>query len=135
MRYAVLIDGEAGAYGVSFPDLPGCAAMGETIDTALENAVDAARDWVDVVERKSGEIPRPTPVETLRRLADVAEALAEGAMLSSITLLRADARPVKANLSLSAGALAALDEEAGRRGVTRSAFVEALARRAAAGSM
>jgi len=61
--------------------------------------------------------------------------LAEGAALSVVTLLRADARSVKANLSLSAGALAALDEEAARRGVTRSAFVEALARRAAAGTL
>ena len=38
MRYPALIDGEAGAYGVVFPDLPGCVAMGSTIDEALGNA-------------------------------------------------------------------------------------------------
>ena len=35
MRYFVMIDGKIGAYGVVFPDLPGCAAMGKTIDGAL----------------------------------------------------------------------------------------------------
>lgn len=134
MRHTVLIDGEDGAYGVAFPDLPGCAAMGKTIDEALGNAVDAARDRVEVVERRGGAVPAPTPIEKLRFLPEVAEALADGAAPSSITLLRADARSVKANLSLSAGALSAFDEEAGRRGVTRSAFVEAPARRAAAGT-
>ncbi len=30
-RYTALIDGAAGEYGVFFPDLPGCTAMGNTI--------------------------------------------------------------------------------------------------------
>jgi len=30
LRYPALIDGEKGAYGVTFPDLPGIVAMGET---------------------------------------------------------------------------------------------------------
>ena len=50
MRYPALIDGEAGGYGVVFPDLPGCVAMGSTIDEALGNAQDALRDWVDSME-------------------------------------------------------------------------------------
>jgi predicted RNase H-like HicB family nuclease len=38
MRYTVLVDGKAGAYGVVVPDLPGCHAMGKTIEAALDNA-------------------------------------------------------------------------------------------------
>jgi len=41
VRYPALIDGEKGAYGVSFPDLPGIVAMGDTIDEALMNAEEA----------------------------------------------------------------------------------------------
>ena len=37
-RYIALIDGKPGAYGVVFPDAPGCAAMGKTIDEALAHA-------------------------------------------------------------------------------------------------
>jgi predicted RNase H-like HicB family nuclease len=42
-RYTALIDGETGAYGVSFPDLPGCVAMGRTVDGALMAAAEAHR--------------------------------------------------------------------------------------------
>lgn len=38
IRYPALIDGEKGACGVSFPDIPGVVAMGVTIDDALLNA-------------------------------------------------------------------------------------------------
>ena len=31
-RHPALLDGERGAHGVSFPDLPGIVAMGETVD-------------------------------------------------------------------------------------------------------
>src|SRR5262245_20402806 len=39
MKYVALVDGKAGAYGVAFPDAPGCAAMGKTMDEAIANAV------------------------------------------------------------------------------------------------
>ncbi len=57
--YRVLIDGEAGAYGVVFPDLPGCTAMGETVDAALANSAAALRDWTAVMKRAGHEIQRP----------------------------------------------------------------------------
>ena len=36
-----LVHGVAGAYGISFPDFPGCVAGGETIDEALRRGRDA----------------------------------------------------------------------------------------------
>ena len=39
-------------------------------------------------------------------------------------------RPAKANLSIDAGVLAAIDAEAKRRKLTRSAFIELMARHA-----
>jgi predicted RNase H-like HicB family nuclease len=127
-RYTALIDGKAGAYGVVFPDLPGCTAMGKTMDDALGNAAEALRDWVAVTEEGGGKIPRPRLLEALRREPDVKEALARGAGLATVALVRETGRPVKANLSIDSGVLAAMDEEANRRRLTRSAFVEMLAR-------
>ena len=49
-HYPAFADGEAGAYGVTFPDLPGIAAMGETVEDALANAEDALRDYVTETE-------------------------------------------------------------------------------------
>jgi predicted RNase H-like HicB family nuclease len=127
-RYIALIDGKAGAYGVVFPDLPGCTAMGKTMDDAFANAADALRDWADVTEENGGRIPRPRALETLRRDAEVKRALALGAGLATVPLVRETGKPVKANLSIDSGVLAALDEEARRRKLTRSALIELLAR-------
>ena len=127
-RYAALIDGEAGGYGVVFPDLPGCTAMGETTEAALVNAADALRDWIDVSEDIGAPVPPPQPIETLRADAEVAEALAAGALLATVPLIRHSGRPVKANLSLDSGILEAIDAEAKRRKLTRSAFIETMAR-------
>ena len=127
-RYIALIDGNAGAYGVVFPDLPGCAAMGRTMSDALDNAARALRDWVEVTEEAQGKIPRPRILEVLRRDPEVKAALGSGAGLATIPLVRESGKSVKANLSIDSGVLAAMDEEAKRRNLTRSAFVEVLAR-------
>ncbi len=133
-RYIVLIDGHDGAYGVVVPDLPGCTAMGTTVDDALMNAVDAMRDWADVVRETGGTIPGPRPMDVVRADTDVGVALAQGAMLATVALVRHVGKPVKANLSLDAGVLAALDAEARRRGLTRSAMVEIMTKQLAGGA-
>jgi predicted RNase H-like HicB family nuclease len=127
-RYIALIDGKAGAYGIVFPDLPGCTAMGKTMDEALAHAAEALRDWVEFTEESGGKVPSPRALEALRRDGDVKRALATGAGLATVALVRETGKPVKANLSIDSGVLAAMDEEAQRRNLTRSSFVEMLAR-------
>jgi predicted RNase H-like HicB family nuclease len=127
-RYTVLIDGKAGAYGVVFPDIPGCVAMGRTVEEALAHAADALSDWHEVSDEHGEAVPRPRPLEKLRRDPEVAAALAEGATLASVPLIRATGKPVKANLSIDSGVLAAIDNEAKRHKLTRSAMVELMAK-------
>lgn len=128
LRYTVLIDGKAGAYGVVFPDIPGCVAMGKTIDEALANAVDVLRDWFELSNEYGDTVPRPRPLEKLRRDPDVVAALAEGATLASVPLIRETGKPVKANLSIDSGVLAAIDAAAARHKLTRSGMVELMAK-------
>jgi predicted RNase H-like HicB family nuclease len=85
-RYIALIDGKAGAYGVIFPDLPGCTAMGKTVEQAIANAAESLRDWIEVTQEHGEKPPAPQPVEKLRRNADVAEAIAGGATLAAVPL-------------------------------------------------
>jgi predicted RNase H-like HicB family nuclease len=129
MRYTVLIDGRKGAYGVVVPDLPGCTAMGRTVEEALANAVSAMRDWTEVTEEAGGIVPAPRDPESIGVDAEIRAALAGGAILASAPLVRESGRPAKANLSLDSGILAAIDAEASRQKLTRSAFVEFMARR------
>ena len=91
-RYIALIDGEEGGYGVIFPDLPGCTAMGATLDTALANAADALRDWVEVTAENGEAVPSPSALKALREDPDVIEALSTGASLATVPLTLSKAR-------------------------------------------
>lgn len=127
-RYVAIVDGAPGAYGVVVPDLPGCTSGGATIDEALRNAVEAVTLWVEDARAGGEKIPKPRAAEKLRTDPDVAAALNDGGVLAYVPLVLDAARPVKANLSLDAGLLNAIDEAAERRGLTRSAFLASAAR-------
>jgi predicted RNase H-like HicB family nuclease len=127
-RYIVVIDGKAGGYGVIFPDCPGATAMGTTMDEALDNAALALRDWAEITEEHGSRLPAARSLEALRKDPDVKDALASGASIATIPLVRETGRPIKANLSIDSGVLQAIDDEAARRKLTRSAMVELMAR-------
>ena len=122
-RYPAFVDGEAGGYGVTFPDLPGIVAMGETMDDALVNAEEALRDYVRETERDGAEIAAASPLEKVSP--------PEGSVLVAIPLLHLSGRTVRANLTLDEGVVAFMDSEASRRHMTRKAFVEWMTRRIA----
>ena len=50
---------EGGGYMVSFPDLPGCIADGNTIDEAIIEARDAFDAWAMAEREDKGELPAP----------------------------------------------------------------------------
>jgi predicted RNase H-like HicB family nuclease len=127
-RYVVVVDGKPGAYGMYVPDMPGCTSMGETIAELLANAQEALQLWAeDALNSKEG-LPKPRSIEAIRKDPEVARDLAEGGVLAVVPLVMETGRPVKANLSLDAGLLAAIDEAAAARGLTRSAFLASAAR-------
>ena len=124
MRYPIFIDGDQGAYGAVFPDLDGVVAMGATIDEAMLNAEAALRDAVQAIEADGGAVPAPSAPETL--------AVPAGSSLAVVPLIRLSGHTVRANMTVDEGVLAFIDAEAKRRGMTRVAFVEWMARRIAA---
>ena len=125
MRYPALIDGEKGAYGVVFPDLPGCNGMGSTIDEAIHDAQDAMPVWMEVMEEGGRPIPEPSALEDVE--------VPEGSTLTSILLLRSGRhRPsVRVNLHLDADVADAITSESKRRGISRKDYVEEAIRLAA----
>jgi predicted RNase H-like HicB family nuclease len=127
-RYVAIVDGKPGTFGVVIPDLPGCTSGGPTVDAALRNAVEAISLWVEDARADGEKIPKPRTAEKLRADPDVAAALTQGGILAYVPLVLDAGRPVKANLSLDAGLLNAIDEAAERRGLTRSAFLASAAR-------
>jgi predicted RNase H-like HicB family nuclease len=127
-RYAVVIDGEPGAFGLWVPDMPGCTSMGATVDELLQNAQEALRMWAEDALAEGETLTAPRSFDDIAKEPDVAEALKHGAALAIVPLLIETGRPVKANLSLDAWLLAAIDDAAAARGLTRSAFLSSAAR-------
>jgi len=126
-RFYALLDGGLGAYGVAFPDCPGCVVMGSDENEAYANAVEALGEWVHDA-RTVGALPTARSLAALRLDPEVIAALAEGAIFLSVPLVIETGRPVKANISLDRGLLDAIDAAARRSGLTRSAFLASAAR-------
>ena len=122
-HYIALVDGKPGAYGVAFPDAPGCTAMGASHEEALRNAVLALSEWVG-----RGALPVARSIDALRLDEEVREQLEDGSVFAIVPLIQEKGRPVKANLSIDAGLLEAIDDAASRAGLTRSAFLSSAAK-------
>ena len=45
-RMEIVEDKDEGGFVVSFPDLPGCITCGETVQSAVANAMDAKKEWL-----------------------------------------------------------------------------------------
>ena len=128
MRYVSFIHrGEAG-YGVSFPDLPGCVSVGDTVDDAIRHGSEALAFHVEGLAEDGEAIPEPRSIDAIkadpeltgwRRDADL--------VLIPLLLDRGSSRRV--NISLDRGLLEAIDDEARLRRMTRSAFLATAARR------
>lgn len=58
-RMEVVEDPEEGGFVVSYPDLPGCVTCGETMESAIANAKDAKRAWLEAALEDGIKIPEP----------------------------------------------------------------------------
>jgi predicted RNase H-like HicB family nuclease len=123
MRYyhAVVHKEEGSAFGVHFPDLPGCYSAADEIGDVIPNATEALSLWFE-----DADAVEPTPVETIR--VQVAEDLAEGAFLVMVPWIGRNSKPARVNISIDRAMLDAIDSAAAMRRLTRSAFLAEAAR-------
>ena len=121
--YAIVHKDEDSAYGVHFPDLPGCFSAADELDDVLPNAIEAMELWL---EGRSEPEPDASGVTSIRDQA--AQDLAEGAFLIAVPRMTVSGKLTRVNLSLDMGTLAAIDAAATARKLTRSAFLAEAAR-------
>jgi predicted RNase H-like HicB family nuclease len=125
-HYVGILDGSGDVWGVRVPDLPGVHGGGATPEAAISDAISAAREWGEHQKSKGIEIPPARTVAQILQAEGIDTASGESAVL--IPLLLDSGRTQRANLTFDAGLLAAIDAEARRRGLTRSAFLASAAR-------
>lgn len=104
------------AYGVSFPDLPGCFSAADDYSDLVKNAADALALWFE-----DEALIEPRGIEAIR--AEVAEDLAEGAFLVAVPYVKRTTAMKRVNISMDSGILDAIDQAAFDMGLTRSAFL------------
>lgn len=132
MRYytAVVHKDEGSAYGLTFPDLPGCFAAADSWNDIPVAAAEALDLWFE--DQPDVE---PSPLDAVRKQPEVAAAIGQGAVLMSVPYIPADTALARVNISIERGLLRAIDETARARGMTRSSFLASSARRELTGSV
>jgi predicted RNase H-like HicB family nuclease len=107
---------EDSAYGVSFPDLPGCFSAADDFDGIISAASEALDLWFE-----TEPLVEPRSIEEVRQ--DVAADLADGAFLVAMPYVRRSTKQVRVNISMDAGTLDAIDTAANQMRLTRSSFL------------
>jgi predicted RNase H-like HicB family nuclease len=115
--YFALVHKEPGsAYGVTFPDIPGCYSAADRLEDVVPNACEALDLWFEDAENVE-----PSDAEAIGK-AHAAD-LAKGAFLVAIPRVSREGKPVRVNISIDQGILDAIDAAAAMRKLTRSAFI------------
>jgi predicted RNase H-like HicB family nuclease len=127
-RYLALIHRENGVFGTSFPDLPGCVAVGDSFEEAVESGIEAFRFHVDGMIEDGLPIPRPRSLEELEAEPEFAEDRRD-AILTTVPLLPHAGRSRRINFTIDEAVLAEIDRfVSDREGYSRSRFFEDAAR-------
>lgn len=62
-KMEIVPDVDEGGYAVSYPDLPGCLSVGDTIAEAIKNAEDAKKVWLEAALESGVAINKPNDLE------------------------------------------------------------------------
>lgn len=62
-RMELTPDMDEGGFVVSFPDLPGCLSVGDTVEEAYKNAVEAKQAWLEAAIEEGVTISEPDNIE------------------------------------------------------------------------
>jgi len=117
--YLALIHKEPrGAYGVSFPDFPGCVAAGATLDGALAEAGRALAAHIELMVEKREPLPPPSTLEEVMR-----ERVSRDAVAVIVEARTRPARIARVNITLPEDVLNDIDAYAEREGYTRSGLI------------
>jgi len=59
-KLEIIPDPVEGGFVASYPELPGCLTIGETMESVIANAIDAKREWIGAALEDGFDIPEPT---------------------------------------------------------------------------
>ncbi|MFY8209490.1 MAG: type II toxin-antitoxin system HicB family antitoxin [Caulobacter sp.] len=117
--YIALIHKDAdSAFGVSFPDLPGCISVGETLEEARANAEEALALHVEGMIEDGETLPAPSALDEVM----AAPGNRDGVVIL-VPLKTVQPRTVRVNITLPETTLREIDAFAETHGYTRSGLL------------
>jgi predicted RNase H-like HicB family nuclease len=122
--FPAIVERAADGYGVFFPDLPGLASAGDSLQEAARNAEEGLRGHFQLMLEGGEKIPAASELDTLTVDPDTEEA----ARLLVRVDLPASQKAVRINITLPEDLVRRIDARAGNR----SRFLASAAERALA---
>jgi predicted RNase H-like HicB family nuclease len=115
--YGIVHKENDSAFGITFPDAPGCFSAADEESDLLTNAQEALSLFVE-----GAAVPETRAIADLLRDKTVTEEIAAGAFLLAVPLIESR-RKARFNLMLDEDLVASVDRVAKVSGVSRSEFV------------
>lgn len=112
------------AFGVQFPDVPGCFSAADEIDDLAANAAEALS-----LHLEGEDLPTARPLSEIRSDPRVEEELRAGAFLIAVPVIALTGRSERINISMDAGLAEAIKKTAKARKLNFSSYLADLARR------
>lgn len=116
------------AWGLSFPDFPGCISAADSFEDVVEQGAKALRFHGEGLLEDGEAIPEPRSLDALRADPDFGADVA-GAIVTLVPLLPPRDQPMRVNVVIDANLLSAIDRTAEELDFNRSEFLAEAARR------
>lgn len=128
MKFTVVLHTDDGQrYGVTVPDLPGCFSAGDSMDEALENALEAIDMHVETLLEDDADLPTRQPISVHQANPDYADGVWA---VVEVPVERYFGPAEKINITVPRVILSRIDDYAKRHGMSRSGFLVEAARHA-----
>ncbi|HEY1363579.1 MAG TPA: Ku protein [Xanthobacteraceae bacterium] len=125
MQVVAMIHHEGAAYGVSFPDFPGCTTVADDLDGALAKAAEVLAFHAEGLA-EDGPLPLPRSLSELKSDPDFCEDAKDAVLV--LVPYEPPTRAVRINITLEESLLARIDRSADAASETRSGYLAAAAR-------
>jgi predicted RNase H-like HicB family nuclease len=122
-----LVHGEKGAFGVSFPDFPGCVSGGTTISEALRRAPEALSSHIEAMADEEYAMPEVRELDAIKADAEFSEDFASAVLIAAVEV-ELPGRASRLNISMDEHLVARIDKRARELGESRSGFLAAAAK-------
>jgi predicted RNase H-like HicB family nuclease len=110
------------AFGVEFPDFPGCISAGDTLDDVVAGAKSALELHVEGMLEDGDPIPEPSGLDAIKKLPEFKGSVP---VVIDVPVVR---RNKRINITMDEGLIEKVDELAAAMGTTRSGFLAIAAR-------